>query len=347
MNKKKLEKVALFFFALHLMVSPVWAAKVDVRIVDEAGHIIGRETLTGQDQEIVMVREKLAKIGVTGILAVSQESAVARDRDQEEVIVTVGGGTWNPRWYPLDYESKLRWQTAWQDGFFPSYREASYFFQYDRQRYADYVRHYEALRQYGNVTEERTQWVKDGQVEKTTVYPRYIVGVKNTNFEGDRSLTRAEAATMFARLVAGDEPIEVKASSYADVKPENWYYHTVNFAAQRGLVIAKAGEPFRPNDPISTADFMELLRTSSSILGTSGVSTLLSGEQVSRKEAVVAINRTTGRTPDHEYIRAKVKSPFADVLADDPFYDELMTAASTHMESVWTDGIYGWSFHTP
>ena len=77
-----------------------------------------------------------------------------------------------------------------------------------------------------------------------------IKGDENGNLNLEQDLTRAEAFTILVRLLslesAGDP-------GYADVSPEDWYYDAVSAARAAGL--AARDTHFRPNDPVTRAEF--------------------------------------------------------------------------------------------
>ncbi|MBE7043386.1 MAG: S-layer homology domain-containing protein [Ruminococcaceae bacterium] len=75
-----------------------------------------------------------------------------------------------------------------------------------------------------------------------------VSGVTATTFEPDRSITRAEFATLVVKTLKlagnGDEQM------FRDVENGAWYAEYVNLAAMSGLIVGYDGN-FRPNDTIT------------------------------------------------------------------------------------------------
>ena len=105
-------------------------------------------------------------------------------------------------------------------------------------------------------------------------YPTEPTGTNNLQIRGiiqgdeagrlnkDGTLTRAQAFAIMVRLLslepAGDP-------GYADVSPSDWYYDTVSAARAAG--IAAADERFRPNDPVTRAEFTVMLARAMETIG--------------------------------------------------------------------------------
>ncbi|NLY08742.1 MAG: S-layer homology domain-containing protein [Tissierellia bacterium] len=343
---KRTSLLALGFVLLYTL--PTFAASGRIKVVDEAGRELYSITETGKDQQLINIRGNDRLRGET-ILYISNEQLILRDNNEDVVVVTVARGAnreWNTSWYPYDYSNRQTWDISWYYYRFPEYKDTESYWNYSRAEYDRYVNHYNRLRSDYEVSKERSDWYKEGEVRSTKVFPKYIIGTEGSKFEPDRLLTRAEAASMFARLVAGDQKIGSQPIGYSDIKPNSWYRDVVGYASARGLAIAVPGEKFYPAEPISTDDFNKLLNKAVEVLGYSSSVELAKGLNVTRGEAVRLINLNTKRLPDHYYITEKIASPFVDVLSNTAMYDQLMTASTTYMQSTWNDGLVGWSYHT-
>jgi len=105
----------------------------------------------------------------------------------------------------------------------------------------------------------------------------YMFGDRDGNFHPTRNLTRAEAATMLARVMLLDfnhgvntlPPVMTSFNVFADVNYDQWFYYYVAWAYNAGLVQGHAGL-FRPQDPITREEFAALLvrATTAPIAGT-------------------------------------------------------------------------------
>ncbi|MFM9412795.1 S-layer homology domain-containing protein [Peptococcus simiae] len=85
---------------------------------------------------------------------------------------------------------------------------------------------------------------------------QYLIGYPDGTFAPNRGMTRAEVATMFTRLLK-DRPIKWKKydAGFSDVKQGDWYANTVGYAVQKGIVTGYPDGSFKPNQPITRAEF--------------------------------------------------------------------------------------------
>jgi hypothetical protein len=86
-------------------------------------------------------------------------------------------------------------------------------------------------------------------------HQRYIIGYPDGEFKLNRNISRAEIATIFARILklrsyVRDERI------YSDVPEEQWYADAVEAVTRRGLFTGYADGTFRPDQPISRAELV-------------------------------------------------------------------------------------------
>ncbi|MCR2805954.1 S-layer homology domain-containing protein [Paenibacillus soyae] len=106
---------------------------------------------------------------------------------------------------------------------------------------------------------------------------RHIVqGVAPGRFEPNRSLTRAEAATMLMNMIEQlgiARPAATRAAEattagtgFSDVRTDAWYAEDVRAAAELGLVKGSEGR-FRPNEPITREELVTLLVRAATLLG--------------------------------------------------------------------------------
>lgn len=73
--------------------------------------------------------------------------------------------------------------------------------------------------------------------------------------QGD--ITRAEVATIFYRLLKEDvrDDIETTVNDFTDVNADDWFNVTVSSLANMGVVKGYEDGSFRPNEPITRAEF--------------------------------------------------------------------------------------------
>ena len=84
----------------------------------------------------------------------------------------------------------------------------------------------------------------------------YMKGYPDLTFGPDRNMTRAEVTMMFARLLKNrPEANKVYAMPYSDVTKADWYAYAVSYMTENKLIMGYPDGTFRPNNPISRAEF--------------------------------------------------------------------------------------------
>lgn len=102
-------------------------------------------------------------------------------------------------------------------------------------------------------TDTRNHWAKD---DIETLAARGIVtGVTETTFEPDRSITRAEFATLIVKALNLTSSVP---AGFADVAENAWHYTYVNAAANAGLITGYDGY-FRPDDVITREEMAVII----------------------------------------------------------------------------------------
>lgn len=183
----------------------------------------------------------------------------------------------------------------------------------------------------------------------------FIEGYPDGTVKPEGKITRAEAATMIARLV-GLDLTDTTAPAFDDTN-QNWYYAAINAMVKKELMFAKDGK-FRPDEPITRGEFAR------AIYGLKGaLEAVAPFEDVKGHEFEAAINEAFGHgyingypdgsfQPDGEITRAEAakilnrvderavnqgglaevnfESPFTDLKNDHWAYYELLEAALGH-----------------
>ena len=93
----------------------------------------------------------------------------------------------------------------------------------------------------------------------TTDHYQYLIGYPNGNFAPNRGMTRAEVATMFTRLLR-ERPVKGQRyyTGFSDIQDGDWYANTVGYAVQVGIVSGYPDGSFKPNKPITRAEFASI-----------------------------------------------------------------------------------------
>ena len=85
----------------------------------------------------------------------------------------------------------------------------------------------------------------------------YIVGYPDKTVHPQSSITRAEVATIFFRLLTEETRTAnaTKTNKYADVSSDNWYNQAVSTLSAMGIIKGDSRGNFNPNAPITRAEF--------------------------------------------------------------------------------------------
>lgn len=202
------------------------------------------------------------------------------------------------------------------------------------------------------------------QLEKTD-HMAYFQGNEG-RFYPEKPLTRAEAATLFARLMIDgegklifDETAQYPIS-YHDVSQESWYAAAIGFVSMYGVMQGYEGALFQPNKEITRAEFAALAARFEEVVSAapdfpdvpaehwaaasiahaqkmgylSGYEdgTFRPEKPIARAEAVKIMNRLLGRKADGKYIREELKQPllFRDVTVSHWAYEDVFEATVEH-----------------
>lgn len=188
-------------------------------------------------------------------------------------------------------------------------------------------------------------------------------------FKPWREITRAQAAQMLLRLLPEEVAVDV---TYTDVAPDAWYAAAAGTMGTLG-VMRDGGEEFLPEELITRGEFVRYVasffplrqdaelfedvspdspdapyirsaRAAGWALG-KGDGTFHPGENITRAEAAVLLNRALGRTADREYIDAVHPAFYVDVSPSHWFYYDVMEASVAHEHAGGQEE--RWTGHTP
>lgn len=178
-------------------------------------------------------------------------------------------------------------------------------------------------------------------VEQTERHGVYIVGYTDGTFGPSRSMTRSEAAAIFARLLAeknGDTISTAANTKFADIPAHAWYSGYVKYLSNNGITYGKSKTIFAPNDAITRAEFTTLAVRFFDVYGDGdaeimeqykdfndvsdgywaaayikaaakhgwingyGDGSFRADDEINRAEVVTIVNRLLGREADEAYI---------------------------------------------
>ena len=99
------------------------------------------------------------------------------------------------------------------------------------------------------------------EIEERERHGAYILGYTDGTFGPSRSMTRAEAAAIFARLLAeknGDTISTVANTRFTDIPAHAWYSGYAKYLNNNGVTYGKSKTIFAPDDAITRAEFTTL-----------------------------------------------------------------------------------------
>ena len=176
---------------------------------------------------------------------------------------------------------------------------------------------------------------------RIAVQQGWMNGYTDGTFGPSRSMTRSEAAAIFARLLAeknGDTISTAANTKFADIPAHAWYSGYVKYLSNNGITYGKSKTIFAPNDAITRAEFTTMAVRFFDVYGDgdaeimeqfSGFNDVSSGywaaeyikyaalhgwingygdgsfhadREINRAEVVTIVNRLLGREADEDYI---------------------------------------------
>ena len=196
----------------------------------------------------------------------------------------------------------------------------------------------------------------------TTDHYQYLIGYPDGNFAPNKGMTRAEAATMFTRLLR-ERPIKWRHynAGLNDIRPGDWYADTVGYAVQRGIVSGYPDGSFKPNKPITRAEFAAIASRFDALAQGNAISfsdlapshwgynairsaatkgwisgypdnTFRPEQAITRAEVTAITNRMLNRHADLYWIDAHPRDVirFGDVKRSDWYFEPIMEATMGH-----------------
>lgn len=189
-------------------------------------------------------------------------------------------------------------------------------------------------------------------LKKNILNNLHMQGYTDGTFRPDNTITRAEVATMFAGLSYDFDKSKDYPNAFNDVSDDKWYEKYVNFTAKRGYFSGYENSLFKPEEPITRAEFAVILvkylgiKTTSQSSGFDDVTenhfasgyirylsnlNIISGyadgtfkpdNTITRAEAVTMMNNALGRYADNQ--TAYTENPFSDVSPSHWAYNQIL-----------------------
>ena len=208
------------------------------------------------------------------------------------------------------------------------------------------------------------QWEKtdpDTPVLERDDHILYIIGYPEGGVRPEASISRAESAMIFFRLLSTTAHIEKNApvdNKFSDIEGTEWHAQAINYLAKYNIISGYSDGTFRPNTPITRAEFAtmasrfdELASTGSNIFTDVGsdhwaVSYINSAakkgwitgysddtfkpeQNICRSEAITLVNRVLNRAMDENAVDI-IPNPYNDIKKDHWAYKAVMEASYAH-----------------
>ena len=212
-----------------------------------------------------------------------------------------------------------------------------------------------------------------------TEHKAYIVGYDDGTFRPDSNMSRAEAATIFARLISDKKSESIAGkSSFSDVSNKEWYYSYISYLKKYNIINGYDDGTFKPNTPVTRAEFVsmavrfyglfdKILYTENTTKYTDipnsywavkdisfanetgwlngyADGTFRGDNPITRAEVVTVVNCATNRVADEEFIRKNISmlNKFTDLKDCLHWaYFEICEASNNHSAKI-TNKIETW-----
>ena len=207
-----------------------------------------------------------------------------------------------------------------------------------------------------------TDYLIPGLWLNTNDHYSYLIGYADGTVRPNGKITRAEVATIFFRLLDDDTRAKYWSSenNFSDVSADKWYNNAVSTLSRMGVIGGYADGTFRPDAPISRAEFAKIAVSFTQNNGSAvynyftDVKTtdwfapyvtaakdagLIEGysdgsfkpeSKITRAEACAIVNRTLGRKPSKAHMKISGRIDWPDVQTTDWFYEAIMEATNSH-----------------
>ena len=207
-----------------------------------------------------------------------------------------------------------------------------------------------------------TDYLIPGLWLNTNDHYSYLIGYSDGTVRPNGKITRAEVATIFFRLLDDDTRAKYWSSenNFSDVSADKWYNNAVSTLSHMGVIGGYADGTFRPDAPISRAEFAKIAVSFTQNTGSAtynyftDVKTtdwfapyvtaakdagLIEGysdgsfkpeSKITRAEACAIVNRTLGRKPSKVHMKISDRIDWPDVQTTDWFYEAIMEATNSH-----------------
>ena len=190
----------------------------------------------------------------------------------------------------------------------------------------------------------------------------YLIGYADGTVKPEGKITRAEVATIFFRLLTDDTRAKfwMSTNNYTDVPAGKWYNNAISTLSNMGVIGGYADGTFKPDAPISRAEFAKIAVSFSNVADLSyrgyfadvkesdwfsgfvaaakdagliegyNDGTFKPEKAITRAEVCTIVNRTLGRKPSASHMKISDRIDWPDVQVTDWYYEAIMEATNSH-----------------
>ena len=189
----------------------------------------------------------------------------------------------------------------------------------------------------------------------------YIMGYPDGKVRPEGEITRAEACTIFFRLLTKEsrDYYFSKTNDYTDVSRTDWFNNAISTLSNAGIVTGYADGTFRPDQPITRGEMAKIIANFARLGGATKSFTDLSGhwaksyvelaagngwiagypdgtfgpdKKITRAETVTMINRVLERVPAKEsrLLSRSIMLTFPDNEPGEWYYIAVQEASNSH-----------------
>ena len=185
----------------------------------------------------------------------------------------------------------------------------------------------------------------------------YLYGYPDDTVRPEKGITRAEAASIFYRLLQAEYMGGGTTAVFSDVPDEAWFSQAINTLAEMEKILGYEDGTFRPDDPITRAEFATIATRFDDLSPASGIvfNDVLEGhwaidyiqsayaagwvggyedgtyrpeQNISRAEVVKIVNTMLKRLP--EATPDDLENPYTDIEAPHWAYTHIIEASIEH-----------------
>ena len=221
--------------------------------------------------------------------------------------------------------------------------------------------------QYAIVIDDKNHGENAGQPTLNTQdHNAYLLGYEDGTVRPEGSITRAEVATIFFRLLTDEsrDKFWSQTNDYTDVPADAWYNNAVSTLSNAGILDGYEDGTFRPDGNITRAEFATITArfleasydggnrfpdidghwaaeyineaANAGIVDGYEDGTFRPQQNITRAEAVTMVNRTVDRHPDADYLLDNMVT-WPDNPESAWYYAQIQEATNAHAYTMHTD----------